>query len=95
MLHLNQRTRSLTVLPMCSAKFKNHHNQLLDILSLFIDTMSPNLCAAVYELGEGKKSRSNDIYIPSEYNKSQVISFLEDLLHEKATPENPNIKILE
>lgn len=49
----------------------------------------------IYEIGEGKKSRSNDIYIPSEYTANQVIQFLEDMLHERATPETPNIKILE
>lgn len=49
----------------------------------------------VYEVGEGKKSRSNDIYIPSEYNEKQVVRFLEDILHERATPDNPNIKVID
>ena len=49
----------------------------------------------IYELGEGKKKRSNDIYIPSEYSEAEVISYLEDLFHERATPANPNIKIID
>ena len=48
----------------------------------------------IYELGEGKKSRSNDICIPSEYNEEQVVRFMEDLLHERATPDNPSIKVI-
>lgn len=48
----------------------------------------------IYEVGEGKKSRSNDFYIPSEYNEEQVVRFLEDMLHERATPDNPNIKVI-
>ena len=48
----------------------------------------------IYELGEGKKSRSNDVFIPSEYNEAEVVRFLEDILHERATPENPSIKVI-
>lgn len=49
----------------------------------------------IYELGDGKKRRSNDLYIPSEYSPDEVIGFLEDMLHESATPENPAIEIIE
>ncbi len=48
----------------------------------------------IYLLGEGKKSRSNDIYIPSDYNEEQVVRFLEDMLHERANPEEPSIKVI-
>ena len=48
----------------------------------------------IYELGEGKKTRSNDIYIPAEYNEEEVVRFLEDMLHERATHEVPSIKII-
>jgi hypothetical protein len=49
----------------------------------------------IYELGEGKKTQSKDIYIPESYSQDQVIQFLEDLLHERATPEFPSIKIID
>ncbi len=39
--------------------------------------------------------REQDIYIPSEYDQDQVIQYLEDLFHERATPERPCIRILE
>ena len=45
--------------------------------------------------GEGKKTRSNGISIPSDYNEVQAVSFLEDILHQRATRENPSIKIIE
>lgn len=47
---------------------------------------------AIYILGEGKKRRSFDIVIPSDLDEQNVILFLEDILHESATPENPRIK---
>jgi hypothetical protein len=49
----------------------------------------------IYHLGKGKKSRSNDLLIPSEFNEAEVILYLEDMLHEVATPANPKIKRLD
>ncbi len=65
----------------------NAYGKLLEIIR-------ENETWAIYEVGEGKKSRSNDIYIPSDYNEEQVVRFLEDMLHERATPDDPNIKII-
>jgi hypothetical protein len=65
----------------------NAYGKLLEIIR-------ENESWVIYEVGEGKKSRSNDIYIPSDYNKEQVVRFLEDMLHERATPDDPNIKII-
>lgn len=67
----------------------------LDAYGKRIEIQRENGLWVVYELGEGKKSRSKDIYIPSEFNEVQVISFLEDLLHERGTPESPGIKIID
>ena len=49
----------------------------------------------VFSLGEGKKCREPELYIPSNLDSQGAIQFLEDLFHELATPENPNIQILE
>lgn len=65
----------------------NAYGKLLEIIR-------ENETWVIYEIGEGKKSRSNDIYIPSEFNEMQVVRFLEDMLHERATPEDPSIKVI-
>lgn len=65
----------------------NAYGKLLEIIR-------ENETWAIYEVGEGKKSLSNDIYIPSDYNEEQVVRFLEDMLHERATPNDPNIKVI-
>ena len=75
-------------------KFRVKGKMKLDVFGKRLEILREKDMWVIYELGEGKKSRSNDIYIPSEYNESEAISFLEDLLHERATPENPNIKII-
>ena len=49
----------------------------------------------IYVLGEGKKSRSNDIVIPSYMDENEVVVYLADIFHEAATPENPDIKVLD
>ena len=49
----------------------------------------------IYELGEGKKTRSSAIYIPAEYDEEKVLQFLNDLFHESATPTNPSIKVID
>ena len=66
----------------------------LDAYGKFIEVLRENETWVIYELGEGKKTRSNDVYIPSELSETGVILFLEDLLHETATPERPNIKVI-
>lgn len=48
----------------------------------------------IYEVGEGKKSCSHDISIPPDYNEKQVLTYLEDLFHERATPDRPKIKVI-
>lgn len=67
----------------------------LDAYGKRIEIQRENGDWVIYELGEGKKTLSRDIYIPSDYNEAQVIGFLEDLFHERATPENPSIKIID
>ena len=43
---------------------------------------------------EGKKRDARGIFIPSHISQEEVIPYLEDLLHEAATPKNPHIKII-
>lgn len=49
----------------------------------------------VYVLGEGKKRPVNDIVIPSDVKETELITFIEDLFHESATPTNKDIKIID
>ncbi|MES2854914.1 MAG: hypothetical protein V4692_03570 [Bdellovibrionota bacterium] len=66
----------------------------LDAYGKKLEVLHENGQWVIYLLSEGKRVRSNDLVIPSEFTKEEVISYLEDLLHEAATPENPKIKIL-
>lgn len=67
----------------------------LDVYGKRIEIIYENSAWSIYVLGEGKKLKTNDICIPDNYNEKQAIQFLEDLFHEKATKENPNIIVLE
>ena len=49
----------------------------------------------IFSLGEGKKSPVSEIAIPPHLNKEEVLEFLEDLMHEMATPERPRIVIID
>ena len=66
----------------------------LDAYGKKLELIRENNQWVIFELGEGKKTRSNDIYIPEEYNQEQVLQFLEDMFHERARPDFPKIKIL-
>ncbi len=47
----------------------------------------------VFHLGaEGKKRDAHDIFIPSSVRKDELKSYLEDLFHESATPENSDVE---
>lgn len=48
----------------------------------------------IYRLGEGTRARTNDVVIPAEYSDAEVITYLEDILHEAATPERPRITVV-
>jgi hypothetical protein len=40
---------------------------------------------------EGKRRKATDIIIPSSLKQTELISYLDDLLHESATEIHPNI----
>ena len=44
---------------------------------------------------EGKKWRATDLPIPSEMDRGGVITYLVDLLHERATAKHPNVELPE
>ncbi len=49
----------------------------------------------VFYLGsEGKKRTAEEIIIPSEIKETEIISYLEALCHEQATPKNSRITII-
>jgi len=50
----------------------------------------------VFILGaDGKKRIANDIFIPSDMKECDLMIYLEDLLHEWATPEKDEIHKIE
>lgn len=49
----------------------------------------------IYALGEGRRIRSNDIVIPSHLTPEEVLTFIGDIFHEGATPENSEVKLIE
>jgi hypothetical protein len=67
----------------------------LNAFGKWLEVMREDGVWIVYELGDGKKVQTKDFYIPSDYNQTQVIQYLEDMLHERATPENPRIRKLD
>ena len=40
----------------------------------------------VYTLGEGKRVKANDVFIPDNLQESQIPVFLDDLFHELSGP---------
>ena len=45
--------------------------------------------------GDGKKRLATDIIVPRSVKEDELVAYLEDLLHELATPRHPQIIILE
>ena len=45
-------------------------------------------------LGNEGKRRNANIPIPPELDADGIAQYLDDLFHEGATPENPNVKII-
>lgn len=48
----------------------------------------------IYEMGEGKKFPTHDVVLPAELTEVEIVSYLEDLLHEAATPQRPHILVI-
>lgn len=64
----------------------------LNVYGKKIEVVKTNDNWIVYYLGsEGKKRTAHDIVIPNELEENEIINYLEDLLHEWATPLNHKI----
>ena len=51
---------------------------------------------AVFVAGnEGKRRPAPDVFIPDGISENEIVVFLDDLLHEWATPKNPGIVVTE
>jgi hypothetical protein len=44
---------------------------------------------------EGKRRPAPDVLIPASLEKSDIIDYLEDLLHESASEKHPNVIVLD
>jgi hypothetical protein len=64
----------------------------VNAFGIILEVIKENGQWVIYILGEGKKRRSYDFVIPSEFDEDGALLFLNDLLHERATPDNPEIK---
>lgn len=51
--------------------------------------------SAYYLGGEGKRRPARDIVIPSDLDEPEIRRYLDDLCHEWATPENPQVTPLD
>ena len=64
----------------------------LNAFSRFIDIERINNQWVVFDKGnEGKRRKASDIVIPSSLKQSELITYLDDLLHESASVNCPNI----
>ena len=59
----------------------------LNIYGRFLlDIRRENDTWVVYSLGEGKRLKANDIFIPDHIQETQIPVFLDDLFHELSGP---------
>ena len=50
---------------------------------------------AFYPGNDGTRRKAQDIVIPDEITKAYVVEYVADLCHEWATPDNPDVKVVE
>lgn len=68
----------------------------IDAFGRHLEVMSENGGWRVFDLGtEGKRRPARDIVIPDFVQKDELLGYLDDLLHEYASPDSPEIRILE
>ncbi|MDH3693682.1 MAG: hypothetical protein OER96_03820 [Gammaproteobacteria bacterium] len=64
----------------------------LNVFGRFLDIERVGNKWIAFDKGnEGKRRRATDIVIPSSLKQSELITYLDDLLHESATASSPNI----
>jgi len=67
----------------------------IDAFGTIFEVLRENGRWSVFVLGEGKKRRVHEIVIPDSLKESEVPRFIADQLHERASPKNPDVKIIE
>jgi hypothetical protein len=67
----------------------------ISVFGRTLEVVKENGQWAIYTLGEGKKSLYSGIVIPAHYGRDEVVAFLGDIFHEAATPENPDVVVVE
>lgn len=66
----------------------------LNVFGRVVEVLRENDQWVFYSLGDGIKRRENGIVIPAELSETELITFIADIFHESATPQNSDIKIL-
>jgi hypothetical protein len=67
----------------------------LNVFGKLVEIIRENDQWILYSLGEGKKRRENDFAIPPDLSESEVVTYMADIFHEFATPQNSDVKILD
>ncbi|MCB1176779.1 MAG: hypothetical protein KDK36_04275 [Leptospiraceae bacterium] len=47
-----------------------------------------------YPSPDGKRRNAEDIFIPSHIKEEELLGYIADLLHEWATPDNSEVKVI-
>lgn len=67
----------------------------LNIFGRLFEVARENDQWILYSLGTGLKRKESDIPIPAELTRTEVMTFLADIFHEFASPENSEVKIVD
>jgi hypothetical protein len=63
----------------------------LDVFGKIVLAVRKECGWEMFYLGEGKRRLARDIVVPPSVTEDEIIVFLSDLFHEKATPEKPEV----
>ncbi|MEW6296729.1 MAG: hypothetical protein AB1671_03185 [Thermodesulfobacteriota bacterium] len=67
----------------------------IDLFGQLIDVEKDRSGWQVYYLGsEGKRRVAHDLVIPSSVQESELVTYLDDLCHERATKKHPCVRRL-
>jgi len=67
----------------------------LNVFGKEVEVIRNNNSWVVYYCGnEGKKRIAHDIKLPANLPESDVVTYIDDLCHEWATPNNSEVKVL-
>ena len=67
-----------------------------DVFGFEVTVRRGSECWEIYhQSGDGKTIRVRDFVIPAELNESEIMTYLDDMFHERATAENPRVVRIE